>query len=42
MTQLADFARPKVRAGAGFHRDDAWRLRDQQAEKLRAGDPIAE
>src|SRR5271166_3002714 len=42
MAQLADLARPVVRAGTGLHRDDAWRLRRQEADKLRAGDALAE
>src|SRR5258708_31626102 len=42
MAELADLARPVVRAGTGFHRDDARSLPCQEAEKLRAGDPLAE
>src|SRR5580700_5287614 len=42
MAQLADLARPIVRAGTGFHRDDTRRLRRQKAEQLRAGDALAE
>jgi hypothetical protein len=42
MAQLADLARPVVRAGTGLHRDGAWCFRRQEADKLRAGDPFAE
>src|SRR5207237_9159619 len=40
MAQLADLACPVVRAGTGFHRDDARRLRRQEAEQLRAGEAL--
>src|SRR6516165_12649107 len=42
MTQFADHSFPVVRAGTGFHRDDARGLRCQETEKLPAGDALAE
>jgi len=42
MAQLADLACPVMPAGTGFHRDDAGRLRRQEADQLRAGDTLAE
>src|SRR6516165_12689521 len=42
MTQLSDLARPVVRAGTGFHRNDAPGLRCYETEKLRASDALAE
>src|SRR5262252_3899899 len=39
---MADaLTRPVVRAGTGFHRDDAPRLRCQETEKLHASDGLA-
>src|SRR6516225_11361409 len=34
MAQLSDLTRPVLRTGTGLHRDDAWRLRRQEADKL--------
>ena len=42
MAQLADLACPVVCAGTGFQRNDAWRLRREEADKLRAGNAFAE
>src|SRR5262249_28199622 len=42
MAQLSDLTRPVVRAGTGFHRNDAPRLRCYETEKLRASDALAE
>src|SRR5215813_11583268 len=41
MAQLTDLTRPVVRAGTGFHRDDARGLRCQETEKLHASDALA-
>src|SRR5215467_14631647 len=42
MAQLSDLTRPVVRAGTGFHRNDAPGLRCSETEKLRASDALAE
>src|SRR5215470_2299743 len=41
MAQLADLTRPVVRAGTGFHCNDAPRLCCQETEKLHASDALA-
>jgi hypothetical protein len=41
MAQLTDLTRPVVRAGTGFHRDDARSLRCEETEELRASDALA-
>src|SRR5215469_18173244 len=41
MSQLGDLTRPVVRAGTGFHRDDAPGLRREETEKLGASDALA-
>src|SRR6201995_1239602 len=42
MAQFSDLTRPVVRAGTGFHRDDAPGLRCEKTEKLCACDALAE
>src|SRR5215831_596818 len=42
MAQRTDLTRPVVRAGTGFHRDDAPGLRCEETEKFHASDALAE
>src|SRR6516164_6557126 len=42
MTQLADLSCPVVRAGTGFHRDDAGRLCREKGNELPASNALAE